>query len=138
VLAFGSSESTATLWRPTYLEVQGPMGARAKPHQCRRSSEGTHMDNRTGATLEISGANPDRPHVRTCKIDGCDGATGVPGTARGWCMKHYRRWSLHGDPYGNARCVCAASTAAKMSGGHVNGARFIIRGGNVTVIRSTQ
>ena len=40
-------------------------------------------------------------------------------------------------PYGNARCVCAASTAVKVSGGHVDGARFTMRGGNVWVIRST-
>jgi hypothetical protein len=56
------------------------------------------MDNPAGATLEMPGVNPDRPHVRTCKIDDCDGVTGIPGTARGWCSIHYRRWSLHGDP----------------------------------------
>ena len=76
----------------------GPMGARAKGHQCRRSSEGTQMDNRTGATLQMPGANPDRPQVRTCKIDDCDDATGVRGAARGWCRKHYRAWYRHGDP----------------------------------------
>ena len=56
------------------------------------------MDNWTGATAEMSGANPDRPQVRRCKIDDCDGATGAPGARRGWCRKHYRRWYLHGDP----------------------------------------
>jgi len=37
---------------------------------------------------------------RTCFIDGCDGATGagVPGSARGWCRMHYKRWRKHGDP----------------------------------------
>ena len=34
----------------------------------------------------------------TCSIDGCEGVTGVPGTARGWCSKHYNRWQRHGDP----------------------------------------
>jgi hypothetical protein len=29
---------------------------------------------------------------RTCSIEGCEGITGVPGTARGWCAKHYQRW----------------------------------------------
>lgn len=35
---------------------------------------------------------------RTCYIDGCDGETGVPGTARGLCSKHYNRWRRTGDP----------------------------------------
>ena len=30
----------------------------------------------------------------TCEIEGCDG----PMVARGWCGKHYRRWSVSGDP----------------------------------------
>lgn len=37
---------------------------------------------------------------RTCSIEGCDGLTGVPGTARGWCSKHYNRWQRWGDPLG--------------------------------------
>ena len=32
----------------------------------------------------------------TCSIDGCDGLV----IARGWCNKHYLRWSHHGDPLG--------------------------------------
>ena len=28
----------------------------------------------------------------TCSVDGCEGVTGVPGTARGYCNKHYNRW----------------------------------------------
>jgi hypothetical protein len=95
LLAFSLSESTATVWDPAYLEVLGPMGARAKRHQGRRqSSEGTHMDNPARATLEMPGENPARPHVRTCKIDGCGGAR----RARGWCSIHYCRWQRHGDP----------------------------------------
>jgi hypothetical protein len=39
---------------------------------------------------------------RTCSVieDGkrCEGVTGVPGTARGLCSKHYNRWLRHGDP----------------------------------------
>jgi hypothetical protein len=27
----------------------------------------------------------------------CDAATGIPGTARGMCSKHYNRWRRHGD-----------------------------------------
>jgi hypothetical protein len=30
----------------------------------------------------------------TCSIDGCE----KPHEARGWCIKHYRRWQRHGDP----------------------------------------
>ena len=29
-----------------------------------------------------------------CTIDGCQSGA----KARGWCMKHYKRWSKHGDP----------------------------------------
>jgi len=35
---------------------------------------------------------------RTCSIEGCDNLTGVPNTARGFCLKHYARWRRHGDP----------------------------------------
>lgn len=31
-----------------------------------------------------------------CKVEGCDG----PVRLRGWCNKHYLRWSRHGDPLG--------------------------------------
>ena len=41
--------------------------------------------------------------MKTCKIDGCGRATGVPGTARGWCDRHYRRWRRHGDPLAGKR-----------------------------------
>jgi Helix-turn-helix domain len=34
----------------------------------------------------------------TCSVDGCEGITGVPGTARGLCSKHYTRLLRHGDP----------------------------------------
>lgn len=34
----------------------------------------------------------------TCSIDGCDKLTGMKGTARGWCSKHYNRWYRNGDP----------------------------------------
>ena len=30
----------------------------------------------------------------TCSIDGCNRRA----KARGWCMKHYKRWYLHGNP----------------------------------------
>lgn len=33
-----------------------------------------------------------------CSIDGCTNPTGVPGTARGLCSKHYSRLRTHGDP----------------------------------------
>lgn len=35
---------------------------------------------------------------RTCSIEGCDGRAGVPGTARGYCSKHYNRLLRYGDP----------------------------------------
>ena len=33
----------------------------------------------------------------TCSVDGCEGVTGVPGTARGLCSKHYNRFMRYGD-----------------------------------------
>jgi hypothetical protein len=33
-----------------------------------------------------------------CALANCDGITGVPGTARGLCIRHYHRWQRHGDP----------------------------------------
>ena len=38
-----------------------------------------------------------------CLIEGCDRPAGLPGTARGWCHTHYRRWQRHGDPLGQFR-----------------------------------
>ncbi len=35
---------------------------------------------------------------RTCSIDGCE----LPAKARGWCNKHWCRWSKYGDPLGSA------------------------------------
>ncbi len=31
---------------------------------------------------------------RTCSIDGCE----RPNRQRGWCYKHHRQWTRHGDP----------------------------------------
>lgn len=31
-----------------------------------------------------------------CSIDGCLNEAGVPGSARGWCRAHYRRWQRYG------------------------------------------
>ena len=39
----------------------------------------------------------------TCSVLDCDGITGIPGTARGWCMKCYQRWQRTGDPTGIKR-----------------------------------
>jgi len=36
--------------------------------------------------------------VRECSVDGCTAISGVPGTARGLCNKHYTRAKRHGDP----------------------------------------
>jgi hypothetical protein len=35
---------------------------------------------------------------KACLIDGCNGDAHAPGSARGWCTKHYQRWQSHGDP----------------------------------------
>lgn len=43
--------------------------------------------------------------VSTCIVVGCDGITGVPGTARGMCSRHYNRWRRAGNvrPLGDYR-----------------------------------
>jgi hypothetical protein len=43
--------------------------------------------------------------VLTCSIDGCDRPANVPGSARGWCRAHYRRWQRYGDPHEKPRRV---------------------------------
>ena len=37
-------------------------------------------------------------NIRPCKVPGCTDETGHPGTARGYCSRHYARWLRHGDP----------------------------------------
>ena len=34
----------------------------------------------------------------TCSIEGCEGTANEPGSARGWCRSHYKRWMKYGDP----------------------------------------
>jgi len=36
--------------------------------------------------------------ISECTIDGCVASTGMPGTARGLCNKHYTRAQRYGDP----------------------------------------
>lgn len=33
-----------------------------------------------------------------CAVTDCNAMTGMKGTARGWCSKHYNRWLRNGDP----------------------------------------
>ena len=35
--------------------------------------------------------------MNLCRIEGCANAAGVPGSARGLCRAHYRRWQRYGD-----------------------------------------
>lgn len=67
---------------------------------------------------------------RTCSIDGCEGCADVPGTARGWCQRHYNRWQRHGDPLGllgrhgpqtatHKANISAALTGKKLSPEHI-------------------
>lgn len=35
--------------------------------------------------------------IKACSVDGCNGLTGVKGSARGLCAKHYVRFMKHGD-----------------------------------------
>ncbi len=50
---------------------------------------------RKGGTTELR-RKAKGPHP--CRIDGCTGTTGVPGTARDLCSRHYGRWQRWGDP----------------------------------------
>jgi len=38
--------------------------------------------------------------VSVCVLDDCAREAGLPGTARGLCHAHYRRWQRYGDPKG--------------------------------------
>jgi 5-methylcytosine-specific restriction endonuclease McrA len=51
------------------------------------------------------------PREKPCKVDGCDGIAGKPGTARGWCASHYQRWQKWGDPLGERALVNVGSCA---------------------------
>jgi 5-methylcytosine-specific restriction endonuclease McrA len=35
---------------------------------------------------------------RICSVEGCQSQANVPGSAKGFCGKHYHRWRKHGDP----------------------------------------
>lgn len=35
--------------------------------------------------------------MATCWVEGCANESGVPGSARGLCRAHYRRWQRYGD-----------------------------------------
>lgn len=45
-------------------------------------------------------------HLASCSIDGCAGRL----FARGWCLKHWRRWRKNGDPMIVGRRGRAAGT----------------------------
>lgn len=40
--------------------------------------------------------------MKPCLVDECPNPAGVPGTARGWCSKHYNRWQSTGNPLTSA------------------------------------
>jgi hypothetical protein len=45
--------------------------------------------------------------IEVCRIDGCDAAVRVK--SRGWCIKHYTRWTRGGDPLRTSRRVAMGS-----------------------------
>lgn len=54
---------------------------------------------------------------RTCDFDGCDNKV----VARGWCTKHYQRWSKYGDPAitrPRVRGTCTIQDCEKPAYGH--------------------
>lgn len=46
-----------------------------------------------------AGRVPAQPRPKSCKLDGCDGPADRPGTALGFCRKHYTAFKKHGDPH---------------------------------------
>jgi len=45
----------------------------------------------------MTATNPTAPDALICYVGECDGITGVPGTAKGLCSKHYNRMRRYGD-----------------------------------------
>jgi hypothetical protein len=41
----------------------------------------------------------------TCHVAGCNGDAARPGTARGYCVKHYNRWRRHGSCQASFPCT---------------------------------
>ena len=37
-------------------------------------------------------------NIRPCSVEGCNNLSGVAGSGRGFCGKHYKRWKKHGAP----------------------------------------
>lgn len=58
--------------------------------------------------------------LRPCAVTDCSGSYGVPGSARGYCVKHYQRWKAHGDPNATARrrSVCDVDECEKFVSAH--------------------
>lgn len=53
-------------------------------------------------TRRLSGSSTEMT-TAVCLIEGCGRPAGLPGSARGWCHTHYRRWQRHGNPLGQFR-----------------------------------
>lgn len=49
--------------------------------------------------------------MKVCAVEGCGRRSDTPGTARGLCQRHYRRFRFYGDPTGSPgakqRSICS-------------------------------
>lgn len=62
-----------------------------------------HKYGTTDPTRAYNDDSSRRPKPEVCEIDGCDRPANVPGTGRGWCQAHYRRWQNWGDVHAPPR-----------------------------------
>jgi hypothetical protein len=84
----------------TLCAVEGCDSPKARRQWCNRHylRWRRHGDPLAGGPEKISGSLTERPWYGAveCLIDGC---SSVP-FSRGWCQKHYVRWTRYGDPLG--------------------------------------
>lgn len=90
-----------------WLEVQGQLGFRILRNSVpMRSTRKVEKLDQILATYTHSPRGARNPRVvGTCDEEGCEGVTGIPGTARGKCRKHY-----YAALEKRQKCVCGATT----------------------------
>ena len=74
-----------------------PRGIRCSEHYSRWYTYGGTIKDES-PPVKRPATTPPSSQTKVCQIEGC---SSVP-KGRGYCAKHYSRWSRHGDPLGMA------------------------------------